>query len=104
MSSKQTLNDLVDALASGAIEIVDLSGPLGPKTPLIKIPPEYGPDTPPIEIHSQPPEYFGRGIGSNSANIPAHILMHRRIGSQAKITQMARRIKFRSRASSRRLA
>ena len=52
MSSKQTLNDLVDALASGAIEIVDLSGPLGPKTPLIKIPPEYGPDTPPIEIHS----------------------------------------------------
>jgi isatin hydrolase len=47
MSSKQTLNDLVDALASGAIEIVDLSGPLGPKTPLIKIPPECGPDTPP---------------------------------------------------------
>jgi isatin hydrolase len=52
MSGKQTLNDLIDALASGAIELVDLSGPLGPKTPVIKIPPEYGPDTPPVEIHS----------------------------------------------------
>jgi kynurenine formamidase len=51
MDSKQILGEVATALLSGAIEVVDLTGPLGPSTPLIKLPPEIGKNTPPIEIH-----------------------------------------------------
>ena len=51
MTSTQVLGDFVSALASGAIEVVDLTAPLGPETPLIKLPPEIGKNTPPIEVH-----------------------------------------------------
>ena len=44
MTSTQVLSDFASALASGAIEVVDLSAPLGPDTPLIKLPPEIGQD------------------------------------------------------------
>ena len=52
MTSTQVLGDFVSALASGAIEVVDLTAPLGPETPLIKLPPEIGKNTPPIEVHA----------------------------------------------------
>ena len=40
MDGKQILGEVATALLSGAIEVVDLTGPLGPDTPLIKLPPE----------------------------------------------------------------
>jgi isatin hydrolase len=52
MNSNQVLNDLGSALLSGAVEVIDLTAPLGPETPLIKLPPEIGKNTPEIEIHS----------------------------------------------------
>jgi len=52
MTSTQVLSDFASALASGAIEVVDLSAPLGPDTPLIKLPPEIGKNTPAIEVHA----------------------------------------------------
>jgi kynurenine formamidase len=52
MDGTQLLGQLASALASGAVEVVDLSAPLGPDTPLIKLPPEIGKNTPPVEIHA----------------------------------------------------
>ena len=40
MDGTQLLVQLASALASGAVEVVDLSAPLGPETPLIKLPPQ----------------------------------------------------------------
>jgi isatin hydrolase len=51
MTSSRILDDLALALASGIVEVVDLTGPLGPSTPLIKLPAEIGKNTPAIEIH-----------------------------------------------------
>jgi len=45
------LNELAEGLLSGKIEVVDLAAPLGPDTPLLKLPPELAVDTPKIEIH-----------------------------------------------------
>ena len=51
MSSSKMLSDLAQMLLSGQVEVVDLSAPLGPDTPLLKLPPEFAVDTPKIEIH-----------------------------------------------------
>jgi kynurenine formamidase len=51
MNSTQVLSDFASALASGAIEVVDLTAPLGPETPVIKLPPQIGKSTPAVEIH-----------------------------------------------------
>jgi isatin hydrolase len=51
MSVKDTLGSLGTMLSSRDIEVVDCTGVLGPKTPLLKLPPELARDTPPIEIH-----------------------------------------------------
>lgn len=51
MSGHYLLSAACEALASGAIEVVDLSAPLGPGTPIIKLPPDIGQNTPQIEIH-----------------------------------------------------
>ena len=51
MAAVQGLGGLGEMLLSGDIKIVDLSAVLGPKTPLLKLPPELAVDTPPIEIH-----------------------------------------------------
>lgn len=52
MLGKSALADFVAGLASHEIEVVDLSVPLGPDTPLIKLPPEIGRNTPKVEIHA----------------------------------------------------
>ena len=51
MSSADALAALAGMLASGGIEVVDCTGVLGPKTPLLKLPPDFARDTPPIRIH-----------------------------------------------------
>jgi isatin hydrolase len=51
MSATQALNDLGRMLVSGGVEVVDLAAPLGPDTPLIKLPPDFAVNTPAIEIH-----------------------------------------------------
>lgn len=51
MSASNVLRELAGLLASGGIEVVDCTGTLGPGTPLLKLPPDFARDTPPIEIH-----------------------------------------------------
>jgi len=51
MSAAATLGKVTELLLSGGIEVVDLTAPLGPDTPLLKLPPELAVDTPKIEIH-----------------------------------------------------
>jgi isatin hydrolase len=51
MTSASVLSSLAGMLASGGIEVVDCSGVLGPETPLLKLPPDFAKDTPPIKIH-----------------------------------------------------
>ncbi|TPW30201.1 cyclase family protein [Pararhizobium mangrovi] len=51
MSSANALGDLASLLLNGDVEVVDLAAPLGPDTPLLKLPPELAVDTPQIEIH-----------------------------------------------------
>lgn len=52
MPPANLLEQLGAALLAGEIEVVDLAAPLGPETPLIKLPPEIGKNTPSIEIHN----------------------------------------------------
>jgi len=59
MSSEQLLTDLVTAMASGSVKVVDLTQPLEPKTPVLQLPPEYV-QNPPFEIHTLS-EYDERG-------------------------------------------
>lgn len=51
MSSENCLNELGSMLLSGNVEVVDCSCVLGPKTPILKLPPELAEDTPQVEIH-----------------------------------------------------
>jgi kynurenine formamidase/selenocysteine lyase/cysteine desulfurase len=45
------LDRLGAELLAGRVRVVDLSGVLGPQTPLLKLPPDLAVDTPPVEIH-----------------------------------------------------
>jgi len=51
MTATTKLAELGQALLSGTIRVVDCTATLGPRTPLLKLPPEIADDTPPIEIH-----------------------------------------------------
>ncbi|MDO5604032.1 MAG: cyclase family protein [Paracoccus sp. (in: a-proteobacteria)] len=51
MSASDHLAALARLIVSGGVEVVDLSGTLGPATPLLKLPPELAVDTPPVRIH-----------------------------------------------------
>ncbi len=51
MNAAQTLENLASLLLQGKVEVVDLSGALGPDTPLLKLPPDFAKDTPKIEVH-----------------------------------------------------
>ncbi|WP_323040911.1 cyclase family protein [Gemmobacter sp.] len=51
MTSAAVLQNLGAMILSGGIEVVDCSAPLGPDTPLLKLPPELAKDTPPVKIH-----------------------------------------------------
>lgn len=51
MSSTDALRRLGEMLLSGEVEVVDLSGSLGPDTPLLKLPEDFARNTPEIEVH-----------------------------------------------------
>jgi kynurenine formamidase len=51
MTAGNALGQVAELLMSGGVEVVDLTAPLGPNTPLLKLPPELAKDTPKIEIH-----------------------------------------------------
>lgn len=51
MSNPSVLSDLATALVSSKVKVVDLSAPLGPDTPLLYLPPEFGKNTPQIKVH-----------------------------------------------------
>ena len=51
MAAENILAQLGAMIASGGIQVVDCSGTLGPETPLLKLPPDFAKDTPPIKIH-----------------------------------------------------
>ena len=52
MATQNPVTDLAAALLSGRVEVIDLTATLGPETPLIKLPPEIGLNTPAVEIHT----------------------------------------------------
>jgi len=45
------LSKLSELLITGEVEVVDCTAVLGPGTPLLKLPPDFAKDTPPIKIH-----------------------------------------------------
>ena len=51
MSAQQTLANLGLALLDGSIEIVDLTAPLGPDTPILYLPPDFAKNTPKFKMH-----------------------------------------------------
>jgi kynurenine formamidase len=52
LEAKQTIAELAQHIVTGAIKVVDLTAPLGPNTPVIKLPPEAGKNTPPVKVHA----------------------------------------------------
>ncbi len=50
MSGADILTNLVGAMASGAVKVVDLTQPLEPSTPVLQLPAEYV-QNPPFELH-----------------------------------------------------
>ncbi len=51
MSGQDLLRDLGARLLAGEIRVVDLSGRLGPDTPILQLPPDFAKNTPKVEIH-----------------------------------------------------
>lgn len=60
LTATAPLMALASGLSDGSIRVVDCSAPLGPDTPLLKLPPELADNTPPVEIH-QISRYSARG-------------------------------------------
>ena len=50
-AKKTAIGDLAEALFKGRVKVIDLTATLGPDTPLIKLPPSIGLNTPAIELH-----------------------------------------------------
>jgi isatin hydrolase len=74
--ANDVLSQLVQALASGAVRVVDLSQPLGPETPVIDLPPQFG-QSPPLTI-SEISRYDERGPAWywNTLNLGEHTGTH----------------------------
>ena len=51
MTAQDSLATLGAMLASGAVEVVDCSGVLGPNTPILRLPEDFAKNTPRVEIH-----------------------------------------------------
>ena len=52
MTSATTLSDFAAALLSGSVKVVDLTAPLGPDTPVLYLPPQFGKNTPNVKVHT----------------------------------------------------
>src|SRR3954466_12655106 len=70
------LNALVEALATGAVRVVDLTQPLGPATPVIRLPPMFAPSpgVPVQEISCY--DSRGRGWYWNTVRFGEHTGTH----------------------------
>ncbi len=51
MTPNAVLADMGALLSSGAVEVIDLSGTLGPDTPILELPEGFARNTPKVEIH-----------------------------------------------------
>jgi isatin hydrolase len=51
MTAPDILENLGAMLQSGSVEVVDLTGTLGPDTPILQLPPDFARNTPRVEIH-----------------------------------------------------
>ncbi|SFP96617.1 cyclase family protein [Tranquillimonas alkanivorans] len=51
MSAENLVKELGAKLLSGEVKVVDLSGSLGPDTPILQLPPDFAKNTPKVEIH-----------------------------------------------------
>lgn len=51
MKATETIENLGQLLLSGDIRVVDLTGVLGPDTPVLKLPEDFAKNTPKVEIH-----------------------------------------------------
>lgn len=51
MSAEDLVKDLGAKLLAGEVKVVDLSGSLGPDTPVLELPPDFAKNTPKVEIH-----------------------------------------------------
>jgi isatin hydrolase len=51
MAETHCLDELGELLLSGGVDVIDLTAPLGPETPLLELPQGLGANTPTIEIH-----------------------------------------------------
>jgi len=51
MAASDALKELGAKVLSGEVRVVDLSGRLGPDTPILKLPPDFAKNTPKVEIH-----------------------------------------------------
>ena len=49
--SANILADVAKALLSGSIQVVDLTAPLGPNTPVLYLPPQFGKNTQSVKVH-----------------------------------------------------
>ncbi|MBJ6133541.1 cyclase family protein [Ochrobactrum sp. Q0168] len=51
MKEASVLSTLASALVSQSIKVVDITAPLGPDTPVLYLPPQFGKNTPKVKIH-----------------------------------------------------
>jgi len=51
MAAADLVKELGAKVLTGEVEVVDLSGTLGPETPILQLPPDFAKNTPPVEIH-----------------------------------------------------
>jgi isatin hydrolase len=51
MTAPNILENLGAMLLTGGVEVVDLTGTLGPDTPILQLPPDFAKNTPKVEIH-----------------------------------------------------
>ncbi|MGO4171983.1 cyclase family protein [Bosea sp. TAF32] len=51
MNASALISGVATAIASGAISVVDLTAPLGPDTPVLYLPPQFGKNTPRFKMH-----------------------------------------------------
>ena len=81
------LPDLAAALASGTVEVIDLTAPLSSSTPTLKLPPQFG-QTATFELEqiSNYDDRVRRGTGTTfvPASTPAHISTPRATGLPAR--------------------
>jgi hypothetical protein len=94
MMPREPVASLVQALGSGAVEVVDLTQPLNERTPVIQLPEQFA-QTPAVKRHEisryddRGPR--GPGTGSRSASTQARTSTRPYTGSAAAKAKMSRR-------------